>query len=62
MNALKEYPVWVCAGCGEKYGNHPLGLATWHRGICGICNSDAMVTEPRDFGHLKEGWQKHEPS
>jgi rRNA maturation protein Nop10 len=25
---------------------------------CGVCGEQAMVSEPRDFGHLKDGWQK----
>jgi len=54
----REYPSWVCATCGLKYGNRPAGVSTWHIGECGICNGNHPVTEPRDFGHLKEEWDK----
>jgi len=50
------YPQWVCMACGEKFGRKDAGLATWHHGVCDICKADADVTEPRDFGHLKQGW------
>jgi rRNA maturation protein Nop10 len=26
---------------------------------CDVCGKKAPVTEPRDFGHLKDGWQDH---
>jgi hypothetical protein len=32
-------------------------MATWHEGECGVCGLASMVTEPRDFGHLKDGWK-----
>jgi predicted amidophosphoribosyltransferase len=32
-------------------------MATWHGGECGVCGLAGMVTEPRDFGHLTDGWQ-----
>ena len=51
-----EYPEWVCGDCGEKYGRRLPKLATWHDGDCEICGFTNAVTEPRDFGHLKEGW------
>lgn len=54
-----EYPQWICRDCGEKYGNRPCGIATWHRGDkCGVCRCEKSTTEPRDFGHLKDGWQR----
>jgi hypothetical protein len=53
----KPYPEWVCNPCGRKYGNGPVALATWHQDVCGICGELTGVTEPRDFGHLKDGWQ-----
>ena len=49
-----NYPAWVCADCGEKYGRHPVGIATWHLDTCGICGRRTGVTECRDFGHLRE--------
>ena len=50
----RDYPVWVCFPCGNKYGrgmpeDH---VCTIHVGICGICGDTHAVTEPRDFGHL----------
>lgn len=57
--SLKDvfYPDWICFDCGVKYGNREEGDATtWHDGTCGICGEEAPVTQPRDFGHLKEGW------
>lgn len=52
-----SYPQWICADCGRRYGNsEPRPFMTWHVGKCEVClvaNKD--VTEPRDFGHLKDG-------
>ena len=58
---LSKYPDWICKECGRKHGKRPEGNpygATWHIDICGVCGGDMEVTEPRDFGHLKEGWNK----
>jgi hypothetical protein len=44
---------WVCASCGEKYGRRPCGVACWHIGKCDICGTVTSVTEPRDFGGVK---------
>jgi len=31
--------------------------STMHLDICGICNKEnVVVTEPRDYGHLKKNW------
>ena len=57
----KKYPDWICQTCGCLYGNRPEGNpygATWHPDKCGICNNFTETTEPRDFGHLREGWDK----
>jgi hypothetical protein len=56
------YPSWVCAKCGEQYGRKLAGSATWHQGACGVCLADAAVTEPRDYGHLRDEWRKHHES
>jgi hypothetical protein len=33
-------------------------VATWHENTCDICGAEASVTEPRDYGHLKDTWIK----
>lgn len=48
----REYPNWICWPCGDKLGRRECGTATWHKGLCEVCNRVAMVTEPCDFGHL----------
>ena len=53
-----NYPSWVCAKCGLKHGNHPASVSTWHINKCDVCGESLPVTEPRDFGHLKDGWEK----
>lgn len=55
---MTDYPAWICYECGEKHGRRECGIATWHPDECGICGKFTNVTEPRDFGHLKDGWQK----
>ena len=58
----KPYPEWICDECGRLHGKRPEGNpygATYHIGECGVCGTGGVdVTEPRDFGHLKEGWDK----
>jgi hypothetical protein len=57
----KKYPDWICNSCGSLYGKRPDGNpygATYHLDACDICGEEREVTEPRDFGHLKEGWDK----
>lgn len=58
MNRGLYYPAVVCGPCGEKYGNRPVGVATWYPGTCGVCGAITHVTEPRDFGHLKDTWEE----
>lgn len=48
------YPRWICAACGDRYGNGPCGIACWHKGTCHLCGAVTSVSEPRDFGHLRE--------
>jgi len=45
-------PAWVCEKCASERGARiPSGHCyTVHVGICGICNLETKVTEPRDFG------------
>lgn len=58
-NNKPNYPTWICQPCGIKYGKRTsIGVATWHLDTCDICGNTDQVTEPRDFGHLKEGWEK----
>ena len=52
----KPYPIWICHECGDKYGNRPFGVATWHQDVCGVCGETKACTEPRDCGHLKPEW------
>ena len=52
-----RYPSWVCSDCGERFGRREPSNATWHDGECDVCGFTNAVTEPRDFGHLKDGWQ-----
>ena len=52
-----EYPAWVCLDCGTKHGRIKVGIATWHVDECGVCRNQTLVTEPRDFGHLKDSWK-----
>lgn len=54
---MGDYPAWVCATCGKAHGRRDANrYATWHPDTCGVCGQQAMVTEPRDFGHLRPGW------
>lgn len=55
-----EYPEYVCQTCGYAWGRFPKlnRISCWHNGQCGICSAvEVPVTEPRDFGHLRKGWQ-----
>lgn len=55
----ESYPEWICDPCGRKYGKRTPLMATWHFGTCGVCAKKATpVTEPRDYGHLKDGWDE----
>ena len=61
-NGRKPYPNWICDECGRLHGKRPEGNphgATYHIDECGICGTGGVeVTEPRDFGHLREGWNE----
>lgn len=57
----KPYPDWICQPCGQLHGKRPEGNpygATYHYDKCGICGNFTETTECRDFGHLKDGWDK----
>jgi len=58
-------PNWVCRDCGEKWGRWWDGseytgpsphCATFHEDACGVCGETKSVTEARDYGYLRDGW------
>lgn len=53
-----DYPSWICHTCGMKYGRNPMSerISTFHQGECELCGVIDSVTEPRDYGHLRDGW------
>ena len=54
----KIYPRYICASCGEKYGNNiPQEGFSWHIAHCGLCERHAIVGEPSEFSHLRSGWE-----
>jgi hypothetical protein len=54
---MTTYPDWIFLPCGEKHGQREVGRATWHEDTCDVCGQWVTVTEPRDFGHLKDTWR-----
>lgn len=59
-------PDWVCNDCGQEWGRWWEGsvytgpvphCATYHESICGVCGKTKGVTEARDYGYLRVGWQ-----
>lgn len=57
---LKPYPNWVCQPCGRAAsGERQFSLSTYHDGFCNVCDSNATVTEPRDFFY--PDFKGHEP-
>ena len=59
MTTSKPYPTEICHPCGVEYGYRLPLLASIYHGRCGVCGAVGHVTEPRDYGHLREGWQNH---
>lgn len=55
----QRYPRFVCHPCGQRHGRRGTysRTATWHEGECGVCGAKAVVTQPRDFGHLRDSWR-----
>lgn len=55
-----NYPTWICDACGQRLGRGwPNGhVATFHFGRCDVCGREDRVTQPRDYGHLKDGWEQ----
>lgn len=47
-----QEPAWICLECAAERGaSPPQGHCyTTHTDICGICNKEKEVTEPRDMG------------
>ena len=60
---MSDQPAWVCRTCGLYYGKRAKyydDASTYHEGdSCGVCGTETMVTEPRDFGYLKPEWKHH---
>lgn len=55
----KNQPGWVCLDCGKKHGaGKGNDICTVHEGTCGVCGKTKAVSEPRDFGYLREGWER----
>jgi hypothetical protein len=57
---VPAYPAVICSSCGSRWGRRLWNrdrVASWHVGTCDICGIEASVTQPRDFGHLHDGWQ-----
>lgn len=54
----KAYPSEICYDCGEQHGRRKVNpCASWSIGTCDICGDKVATTQPRDFGHLKPGWE-----
>jgi len=57
MKKLKPYPAWVCIDCAKNALTQDAlkklegSLSTFHYGMCGICEKEKSVTEPRDYGY-----------
>lgn len=58
MTGFEQYPKEICLTCGQKHGRRSCGIATWTVGVCDLCGKEDMLTEPRDFGHLKDSWKE----
>lgn len=61
LDSVDEYPAWICADCGRKYGRVVPGhVMTWHDGDrCGWCGEKKPTTEPRDFRYPKFKHNEH---
>ena len=60
-------PDWVCTDCGKQWGRWWEGstyvgptphCATYHIDVCDVCKKEKSVTEARDHGFLRKGWNK----
>lgn len=63
MNPERPYPSTVCHPCGQRYGRRGTYSvhASFYEGECGVCGAKTTVTQPRDYGHLRDGWRDHRP-
>jgi hypothetical protein len=55
---MKPYPKWTCLPCGEEHGTKQRAVSCWHYGKCDVCETNAEVTEPRDFGHFNKWFER----
>ena len=55
---MRAYPSWSCVPCGKIHGRTITRVASWHYGKCDVCEKNAEVTEPRDFGHFPNWFKK----
>lgn len=55
---VRAYPGWVCRDCALAHGGRILKnhVATFHTDTCDVCKKTKTVTEPRDYGHLRD-WE-----
>lgn len=55
----KGQPAWVCWECGDKYrAGKWFVCSTWHTDECDVCKTIKPVTQPRDCGYLRKGWDQ----
>lgn len=50
---MADYPTWICADCGERWGRRPEGNphgATWHMGTCDRDRAAVERPEPEEPG------------
>lgn len=63
LSKMRDYPNVICFPCGKALGNwtpvqYEGRVCTAYPGTCGVCGEETTVTEPRDFGHLRKGWER----
>jgi hypothetical protein len=49
--ASGDYPYYICADCGRKYGHVAIKVSSYYEETCGWCNEKKACTEPRDWGY-----------
>jgi len=66
----KTQPDWVCDDCGREWGRWWDGgaysgpaphFSTHHIDTCDVCKKTKSVTEARDYGFLRKGWDRLNP-